>query len=398
MNCRVCRSPKVKIFLDLGMMPLAGGFLKKGEFSKEKRYRLEIGFCQECYLVQIGSAVPRQVLFKEYKYLSSVTQTLQNHFRSLAKEISSLSPRFVVEVGCNDGVLLQPLRTLGVDALGVEPAHNVASVAKAKGLNVMEGFFGVNLAKKILGTFGPSDLVTGSNVFAHIENIADAFDGVKTLLTEEGTLIIEVHNVLDLLKKLQYDFFYHEHVFYYSLLSISNMLRRFGFLPYRVQRTRLHGGSIRVFATRNEGRKIDESVARMMAEERRYGVDRLETYLEFSRRVMRHRDSLYETIMTVSRRKEVIVGYGASGRATTLLNFLRLPAGIVAYIVDDSPARQNLYLPGTHTPICGPAKLRERVPDYIFLLAWSYEVEIRKKVKLPMIVPFPEPRFVGRRN
>jgi len=380
------------------MMPLAGGFLKRKAFKRERKYPLEIYFCENCYLVQIGKTVPRRVLFSDYKYLSSVTETLRNHFELLANKIMSYSPKFVVEIGCNDGVLLSPLRSLGIRALGVEPAHNVAERARVRGLNVIEGFFGTELARKIVATHGYSDLVTGSNVFAHIENIVDAFKGVANLLAMNGILIMEVHYVLDLLAGLQYDFFYHEHIFYYSLLSLRQLLRRVGLEVFRVERLSLHGGSIRVFASVSGSREIEDSVHQATRHEIGMGLDRTDTYLEFSRRVIRHRDELYRVITKIKSEHSTIAGYGASGRATTLLNFLRLPAGTVTYIVDDSPARQDHYLPGIHVPIFGQARLNERPPDYVLLLAWSYEAEIRRKTNKPMIVPFPKIRVIGVRK
>lgn len=388
MICRSCKSSEVYQFLDMGLMPLAGGFLKREEIPMERKYPLDLWFCSVCKLVQIGQVIPPSTLFMDYKYLSSSTATLRAHFEELADRIAEMAPKRVFEVGSNDGVLLAPLLSRGVPAVGIEPASNIAAVARSKGLTVETGWFGADLARRLAKRYGQCSVLTGSNVFAHMPDLDDILAGIQILLEPKGILMIEVHSLFPLVRDLQYDFFYHEHVFYWSLAALKRFLSRGGFQVFRVEPIPIHGGSIRIYATRGEDLRIQDSVAEYARLETDAGLDKLFTYLRFAKRVSAHRRHLRGVL---SEGEKKIAGYGASGRATTLLNYTGIGRDIpLRYIVDDSPARQGLYMPGIHTPIVGGLVLDKDPPDRILLLAWTYESEVRMKTKLPFIMPFPD--------
>ncbi|HKZ63068.1 MAG TPA: class I SAM-dependent methyltransferase [Thermoplasmata archaeon] len=404
-TCRACGSRRVTPFLDLGKMPLAGNFLTKPELGHERSYPLRIFFCHDCFLVQVLDVVSPKVLFTDYRYLSSVTTTLREHFeqyaQDLARSLAKTEDPFVVEIGCNDGVLLAPLRDLDIRALGVEPAANVAAVARDRGLDVVEGFFDERLAERIVGSHGLASAVTASNVFAHIDDLEDVVRGVTAILRPNGAFVVEVHHLRELLRGMQYDFFYHEHLCYYSLAALVPLLDRFGLRVVDAQPIPIHGGSIRVIARpASSPHRPSRRLAAMMARERREGLTSAATYARFARRVASRGARLRKLLLTLKARGKALAGYGAPGRGNTLLGYSRIDQEILPYIVDASPSRHGRFTPGTHIPILPPSEFRRSPPDYALLLAWSYHREILSRERPfvrgggKFIVPLPNLRVV----
>lgn len=405
--CRICGSSNLTVFLDYGNVPLAGGFLTKERLEEEKLYPLDIAVCLDCSLVQILNVVSPEALFSEYRYLSSVTQTLSQHFREyaelLCRDVLPKDNSFIVEIGCNDGVLLEPLHEMGVKALGVDPASNVVEVAKQRGLEVINDYFTVAVAERIAAEFRKADVITASNVFAHIDDLDEVMRGVDLLLAPDGTFVVEVHYIVDLMESLQFDTVYHEHLCYFSLHALSTLYHRYGFEIVDVEHLPMHGGSIRMFVQRSQvskGRK-SETLEQMMEYEHRLGINKSEIYIRFGQQVTQYRDRLLELLLERRRDGRTLSGYGAAGRATMLLNFCRIDNSIMEYIVDASPFRFGRYVPGVRIPIVPPSTLTERPTDDCLITAWNYRAEIIDKERTYLeqggkfILPLPQIEIVG---
>ncbi len=386
-------------------MPLAGNFLTESELGHERTYPLRIFLCHDCFLVQVLDVVSPKVLFSDYRYLSSVTSTLRNHFARYASDIkrflAGTEDPFVVEIGCNDGVLLKPLCDYGLRAVGVEAAENVAQVARDRGLDVVSGFFDEALAERILHTQGPAAAVVANNVFAHIDNLESVMKGISRLIQPGGIFIFEVHYLRELLRLMQYDFFYHEHLCYYSLTALIPFLARHGFHVFNVRPVPIHGGSIRVYARSSKTAPISSRrLAFMLARERKEGLRSPLTYERFGRRVASHATRLRETLVRLRSRGKDLAGYGAPGRGNTLLCYARIDRDLLPYIVDASPSRYGRFTPGTHIPILPPEEFHSNPPDYALMLAWSYCREIVSKERAftrkggRFIIPLPRLRVL----
>lgn len=399
-NCRGCFSKKITKFLDLGSMPLAGGFLKKNEIKKEKKFPLRVYYCEECGLVQILDIIDPAILFKNYFYLSSVIKSLSEHFRNYAKFLKSdylKDPSAkLLEFGCNDGVLLQYLKDR--DAFGVDPSHNVSKIAKAKKLRVWTNYFNQKSAKKIMDEIGKVDVVTGSNVFAHVDDIHEIIKAAKIILNPKGVFIIEVHYLKDLLDKFQYDTIYHEHLCYYSVSALKDIFAKVNMKIIDVVHLDMHGGGIRVVAVDKLSRRREKkSVSEFLKREKNVNLARLKMFGKYCHQ---HKERLTSLLNEIKRKKNKIVGYGAPGRGTILLNYCKIGKKFLDYIVDVSPLRSGMLMPGVHIPIVFPQVARKNPPDYFLVLAWNYarsileqEKKLRKKgVKL--IIPFPKIRII----
>lgn len=396
-KCRGCNSSSLLSFLNLGKVPLAGNFLKSSK-SKSVILPLKIFICQDCFLMQVLDIVNPDLLFQEYKYSSSTIPSLKEHFKEYAvflkkKYLSSDSS--LLEFGCNDGVLLDQLSSQ-YKAYGIDPSVNITDIARKKSLSVITGYFNTKTAKTIKKRWGLMDVVTGSNVFAHIDNVDEVLRAVSMVLKQNGVFIVEVHYGADLIKDLQYDFFYHEHLSYYTLTSLQKMFSRAGFTIFDAQRISIHGGSIRVVARFELQKKLSPQVKKLLSEERNLGINKVTTYLKFAEQVAKHKKSLIALLNKIKRQGKRIVGYGASGRSVTLLNYCKIDHTILDYIVDVSPLRVGLYIPGVYIKINPLTYLRKDNPDYIFITAWSYLSSIRKQENelinkgVKLIVPLPK--------
>lgn len=401
-NCRGCFGKNITPFLNLGVMPLAGGFLTKDQISKEIKVQLKIYFCNDCGLVQVLNVVKPEVLFKNYFYISSVIPSLSSHFKDYAiflkKRYLNLGNASMLEFGCNDGVLLQNfLGDKNIRVIGIDPSENVSLLAKKKGLNVITDYFNIASAKKIKEQYGSMDVVTGSNVFAHTDNIHEIIKSAKYILKDNGVFIVEVHYLSDLIKDIQYDSIYHEHLSYYSVIALNNILSIENLKIIDVRRLTIHGGGIRIIsAFKNANRKVLPSVKKFITSEKRQQLDKISTYLNFSKKINKHKKQLLSLLRSLKKQRKTIVGYGASGRGVILVNFCGITNDILDYVVDVSPLRQKMLMPGVHLPICSLEKSRRNRPDYFLVLAWNYIDSIIRQEKalkrkgVKFIVPFPK--------
>ncbi|MDI9244995.1 class I SAM-dependent methyltransferase [Marinobacter sp. CHS3-4] len=407
-SCRGCHSASLTSFIDFGLMPLAGNFVTKEHLETVSRYPMDLAFCENCSLVQIPNVVSPEVLFSDYRYLSSVTNTLQNHFfdfaNTLFERFDLNSERLIVEFGCNDGVLLKPLQDMGVRVQGVDAAPNVVALAEERGIPIINGYFGSRIAKDILSSSGPANIITSSNVFAHIDDLDEVMNGVEILLASDGVLSVEVHYVGELLKGFQFDTVYHEHLCYYSLHSLDVLYKRHGFSMFDVEFLPMHGGTIRVFAERElSGSRIkSDRLCEALRREVEEGITDLGRYERFGVDVKNYCSELKEFILKRVGDGRSLSAFGAAGRSTILLNYCGFDSGVVKYIVDESPFRQGRYVPGVGIPIVSPQVLKDEPTDDCLITAWNYRDEIVSKSQYYLendgvfLIPLPEIEVLKR--
>lgn len=394
MPCRACGERQLRLFLDFGEMPLAGGFLcGPEEIAAERRYPLRVFVCQACSLVQIVDVVDPDVLFQDYSFSSSTVAALVTHFRAYADWlVDRFAPTRVVEFGCNDGILLEPLAERGVDGWGVDVSENITELARSKGLQVLTGFFDEQSADELLERGGPADVVTGSNAFAHNDDPVAILEGAKRVLAPGGHLCLEVMYAGDLLELMQWDTLYHEHLTFYSLETLRVLLEREGFHLAHAERIPMHGGSLRV-AAGLEPADPTASLREVEAYERAARLNDPQTWADFGARVGR-KIEIVRDVFDVLRRERRIWAYGAAGKATMWMN----AAGMdyLEAVVDASPLRAGKLMPGTHTPIVFPEAMHEHPPDLVFVTAWNYADGIRANESWyegTWATPLPDLRF-----
>ena len=308
----------------------------------------------------------------------------------------------VIEFGCNDGILLKPFTNLGVKAVGVEPAQNIAKLARQKGCEVINDFFNYETAKLIKKKYGEASLICANNVFAHIDDMHEPMRGIKLLLKGDGVFVFEVHYLIDLLEQFQFDMIYHEHLMYHSLLAISYLLDLFDMEIFDVARIPIHAGSIRVHTQNKKNGKnnIELIVKKLFNLEKTKKIDQLDTLIQFAQDTYKKRDALIKLINNLKSKGKRIIGYGASGRATVHINFCKFNSKILEYVIDESNERQGRFIPGMHIPIVSPNVLKKDDPDYALLFAYNYFDEIMEKEKDfikrggRFIVPLPEPKII----
>lgn len=404
--CRVCEGTKLEKILDLGRMPLANRFLEKHQLSEpEPTYPLEVWSCADCGLLQLIHVVSPEILFRDYIYVSTTSDTLQQHFAGLAREIVQRyglnEDSLVLEIASNDGLLLKKFRDLGVRGVGVEPARNIAAMAMRDGIETVNEFFTEATAERIFEKYGAFDAVLGNNVLGHVNRLDDFLRGIGKVLGPLGGISIEVPYVRDLIEHNEYDTIYHEHLSYFSVAVLCRLFERHGLWIYDVERVPIHGGSIRIHGRKaSVGRVRTERLERILEEEAAMGLNSLEFQRRFGEKVERTKRSLVELLRSLRAQGKRIAGYGAPAKGNTQLNFCRIGTDLIEYTVDKSPLKQGKYTPGMHIPVYPVEKLLEDQPDYVLIIAWNFADEIQRQQRLyaerggKFILPIPEPRIV----
>ena len=396
-ECAVCGNKKLETIMQYGDVPLAGNFPSKEDFSKDKKNNLNIQFCPVCSLLQTDSIIDAAALFEDYRYMSSIGLT--KHFTEVAKDIKhKYNPNRVLEIGSNDGVLLEPLQQLGIPAVGVDPAVNICDIAKSKGCKVYNEYFSEELVDKL--KFENSfDLVVCNNCFAHIDDIQSIVRGVKKALIKDGHFQIEVHYVKPLIDNLQYDNIYHEHLYYYSLTALHHLFKMNSMTIVDFEEIPIHAGSIRV-VVKNSEEELNKKVSqRLSVEKDDWKITSLPYFTSFGNRVSHHIDNIKATLTEIKKQNKKIVGYGASGRANMICNLAGITPDVLDYIVDESPERAGRYIAGTHVPIVNKEHLDKdsSPPEYIMIFAWNFSKMIIDKLQgncYKYIVAFPEMQVV----
>ena len=407
-TCAFCGSSELTEVIDFGAVAVAGAFLKKEDFAEEKKYQLAIVFCRDCFAVQVRDHVDPNVLFKHDFYFSSAIKTLRDHFAEYASEVTARflkdpEKSVVVEFGSNDGVLLKPFADQGIQTvIGIDPAENIIKSVKDNRLTLVNDFFNVSVAKKLVKKHGKADLVCANNVYAHISDINGVTEATTTMLKDDGVFIFEVHYLGKIIQDMQYDMMYHEHIYYYSLIALQNHLARHGMVIFDIKPIPIHGGSIRYYAAKKGSRRaesISPRVEALRAQELSLGYDTPALYAQFASRVAEKKQKLMALLAAAKKKGRTIVGYGASGRANTIIQYCGITATHLDLMIDDAPAKQGMYTPGSHILIRSSAALKEKKPEYILLFAWTFYNEIASRLGEffdrggRMIVPLPDVRI-----
>jgi SAM-dependent methyltransferase len=379
-HCRSCGSTQLSIFLSLGDLPLSDGLLEARQLvDNEPRYPLDVAFCATCSLVQILETVPPEELFgADYPYFSSFTDTLLRHSEANVKERVAerkLGPgSLVVELASNDGYLLQYYKAGGIPVLGIDPAPGPVAAARAKGIETLQAFFGVEFAKELAAAGRRADVIHANNVLAHVADTNGFVEGIATLLKDNGVAVIECPYVKDLIEHGEFDTIYHEHLCYFSVTALRALFSRHGLYITRVVPLSIHGGSLRVFVEKQN--RPEQSVHEYIESEQRLGLDRLDYYADFSNRVNQIRTELNELLQGLKERKARIVGYGAAAKGTIMLNYVGIGQETLDFVVDRNTHKQGRFIPGVRLPIASPERVLAEQPDYVLILPWNFKDEI----------------------
>lgn len=381
--CRACGSGNLLLFLQLGPTPVPNGFLRAHHRHRaEKFYPLDVCFCKDCGLVQLAHVVSPKVMFKNYVYIPSTSETMLTHFAALArqaiKKLNTEEGDLVLDIGSNDGTLLNSFKAQKMKILGVDPAENLAKKANQDGVETICALFTKELAKEIRKKNKEAKIITATNVVAHVHDLDNFLEGIKILLSDDGLFISEFPYLLDLLEKVEFDTIYQEHLSYFSIYPFEKLLAKHALVLIDVQRVPVHGGSVRVFVSKKPGR-VSRRVKKILQLEKKREILNPQTYLKFRKRVDRVRHELVQLLWGLRLKNKKIVGYGASAKGNIILNYCRIGPETLDYIVDSIPYKQGKYTPGMHIPIYPEAKLLEDQPDYTLLLAWNFADEIIKK-------------------
>jgi SAM-dependent methyltransferase len=402
-TCRFCDAALEHTFVDLGMSPLCESYVSADRVAAMERfYPLHAKVCERCLLVQLEEFVSADAIFSEYAYFSSYSDSWVAHARDyvgMAVERFALgASSLVVELASNDGYLLQHVIERGIPAIGIEPAANIACVARERGIETIVEFFGRQLAGRLAADGRAANLLVANNVMAHVPDLNDFVGGIEIVLAPDGVATIEVPHLLRLVESNQFDTIYHEHFSYFSLLTARKVLAGHGLEVFDVDELKSHGGSLRLYAQRaGTGRRaVAPRVDELAQRERDLGFDGLEGHRSFSDRVNETKWRLLEFLIARRREGKRIVGYGAPGKGNTLLNFCGIRTDLLEYTVDRNPYKQGQFLPGTHIPIKHPETLERDRPDYILILPWNLKEEIVEQLAharewgARFVVPIPE--------
>lgn len=397
-TCRVCESSEIETFLDLGLHPFANAFLKNNS-DAEKKYPLTLSFCHDCSLVQLNETADPKELFSNYVWVTGTSSTAKAYAARFCEEVLSFvkppsNDGTILEVASNDGTFLKEFTSKGRRVLGIEPAANIAALANSQGVPTECAFFGLEAARGIETKHGRPHVIIARNVLPHVANLHDFMKGFEALLAPDGWLVLEVHDAEAILRELHYDSVYHEHLCYFSLQSLKKLLDQYGFKIAKILSSPISGGSLVVFA----GKKAKEAEPRVSDCEE---SNDFQNWGGFARKTHLHRERLLTFLDEEKRQQKRIVGYGASARSSTLLNFCGIDTRYLAAIADQNPIKNQLLTPGTRIPVQSPDAVMAAKPDTILVLAWNFFAEIRnrlrEKYQYPglLLKPLPvEPKFL----
>jgi SAM-dependent methyltransferase len=404
--CRSCGSSGLLGVLSLGETPLANSLPgADAPGGGEAVYPLDLVFCPACALVQITETVPPEVLFRDYLYFSSFSDTMLRHAEALVEEVLAerrLGPgSLAAEVASNDGYLLQFYKRAGVPVLGIEPARNVARVAvEERGVRTVTEFFGGELGRELAARGERADVLHANNVLAHVADLNGFVAGVRHFLKEDGVFIVEAPYVKDLVDRNEFDTIYHEHLCYFSLTALERLFRRHELQVSGAERVSIHGGSLRIRVQHAGAAAPREGVRRLLEEEERWGVGDVEFYRAFAARVEKLKESLRGLLADLKGRGARVAAYGAAAKGSTLLNYFEIGRETLDFVADRSTYKQGRLMPGVRVPVVEPAKLLAEQPDYVLLLTWNFAEEILEQQAEyrrrggRFIIPVPEVRVV----
>ena len=387
MKCRHCYAALTLPLIDLGLAPPSNAYLSTQQLQQpEKKYPLRVLVCQTCWLAQTEDFAQAHELFDaDYAYFSSFSSTWLEHAKRYATEMSARfhlsSSSHMVEIAANDGYLLQYFKAANIPCTGVEPTASTASAARAKGIDIVQEFFGVALANTLIAQGKQADLTAANNVLAHVPDINDFVAGFTVLLKPTGVATFEFPHLMQLMALNQFDTIYHEHFSYLSLIAVQRIFAANGLTVFDVEEHPTHGGSLRVFAQRTDTGKqpISDRVAKMLRAEDAIGIQTEKYYLAFQVRAEKVKDDFVNFLADAKRQGKTVAAYGAAAKGNTLMNFAELGSDLIQYVVDKNPAKQGKFMPGSRIPIVSPEALRSPRPDYLVILPWNIAEEVMQQ-------------------
>jgi 2-polyprenyl-3-methyl-5-hydroxy-6-metoxy-1,4-benzoquinol methylase len=401
-RCRFCGGP-LSEFVNLGMSPLCESFLAADQLNAmEPFYPLVAHICRDCLLVQVQEYVAPEHIFSEYAYFSGYSDCWLDHARRYAATMTERlglgSGSRVIELGSNDGYLLQYFVQQGISVLGIDPAANVAAAAEKRGVRTLVKFFDAGTAQELADAGLQGDLVVGNNVLAQTAELNSFVSGIRIILKPRGVCTIEFPHLLRTMEGNQFDQFYQEHFSYFSAMTAERIFAKHGMRLFDIQELGTHGGSLRIFACHagDDSHPTLPAVPACIAREREFGLHRLETYADFAERVRATKRKLLGFLIEAKSQSKSVVGYGAPGKGNTLLNYCGIRTDFLDYTVDRNPYKHGKFLPGTHIPIFPPERIAETRPDYILILPWNLKDEIAAQLAYTsawgaqLVVPIPE--------
>jgi methylation protein EvaC len=383
-RCRICSTP-IDAFMSFGRMPIANGFLTASDIANEYFFELAPAFCEQCGMFQIvEQPQPEKMFHEQYAFYSGTSRYMQTHFERFATSVidgalAGHADPFVVELGSNDGIMLRHFKNRGMRHLGVEPSVNVAEVARKAGISTVSAFFGRQLADDIVAEHGRADAILAANVMCHIPDLAGVAAGVGRLLKPDGVFIFEDPYLGDMIAKTSYDQIYDEHVFIFSATSIVSALAAYNLELFDVAAQITHGGSMRYMLAPAGSRAVSARVGEQLAKEKKQGLNRAETYRQFRDNCERSRNRLMEELNTMRVAGKRVVGYGATSKSTTVINYCGITPDHVEFISDTTPIKQGKLSPGAHIPVRPYEEFVRKYPDCALLFAWNHGTEIREK-------------------
>ncbi len=385
MKCRFCSIELKNVFVDLINSPASNSYLTEEQLNEpEIFYPLKIYVCSKCKLVQIDEYKKSDDIFdKDYAYFSSYSTSWLTHAKKYVEDMKDKlfldSHSLVTEIASNDGYLLQYFKEINIPCIGVEPTSSTAKVAKEKGINVIEDFFGSSLAK----TLEKSDLILGNNVLAHVPDINDFVKGLKIALKENGTITMEFPHLLNIIKENQFDTIYHEHFSYLSFYTVKQIFEAQDLKLYDVEQLYTHGGSLRIYATHKENENINlsQNVQKILNIEKEFGLLDMDIYKNFQKKADKVKYDLIDFLIQAKKDNKKVIAYGAAAKGNTLLNYAGIKKDLIEFVVDKSPHKQGKYLPASHIPILDALKIKEFKPDFIIILPWNIKDEVMKQLE-----------------